>query len=147
MLSYPPTEYVVHGINRDIRFFLEVGLVSFVILTFILGFFMSLGKAAVFKHIPVYYPAHVGAVGGAIGMIGGLGGFLLPLMFGVLNDITGVWQSSFMLMFVIVAAALAWMHYAIRSVERKEWSQQQEITDLPELSSSFRIIPGDQKVL
>lgn len=36
--------------------------------------FMSLGKAAVFKHIPVYQPRHVGAVGGLMGMIGGLGG-------------------------------------------------------------------------
>ena len=42
---------------------------------------MSLGKAAVFKHIPVYYPKNVGAVGGVVGMIGGIGGFLLPLTF------------------------------------------------------------------
>ena len=60
---------------------------------FILGFFMSLGKAAVYKHIPVYYPSHVGAVGGLVGMIGGLGGFVLPIMFGVMNDLTGVWTS------------------------------------------------------
>ena len=49
---------------------------------------MSLGKAAVYKHIPVYYPNHVGAVGGLVGMIGGLGGFVLPIAFGVLNDLT-----------------------------------------------------------
>jgi NNP family nitrate/nitrite transporter-like MFS transporter len=51
-------------------------------LVFVLGFFMSLGKAAVYKHIPVYYPEHVGAVGGLVGMIGGLGGFVLPILFG-----------------------------------------------------------------
>ena len=62
---------------------------------FVLGFFMSLGKAAVYKHIPVYYPGHVGAVGGLVGMVGGLGGFILPLLFGVLNDLTGVWTSCF----------------------------------------------------
>ena len=38
---------------------------------------MSLGKAAVYKHIPVYYPDNVGSVGGSVGMIGGLGGFVL----------------------------------------------------------------------
>ncbi|WP_417531836.1 MFS transporter [Marinobacter lipolyticus] len=141
LLSYPPTEYVVQGINGDIRFFLEISLVPFVALIFILGFFMSLGKAAVYKHIPVYYPGHVGAVGGVVGMIGGLGGFLLPLTFGILNDITGVWQSSFMLMFVIVTAALAWMHYAIRSAERVEWAAHETKTDLPELASPQLFYP------
>ena len=34
-----------------------MGLVPFVVAIFVLGFFMSLGKAAVYKHIPVYYPA------------------------------------------------------------------------------------------
>ncbi|GGC61114.1 MFS transporter [Marinobacter halophilus] len=136
LLSYPPTEYVIHGIERDIRFSLEINLMLFVVLIFILGFFMSLGKAAVFKHIPVYYPMHVGAVGGVVGMIGGLGGFVLPLTFGVLNDVTGIWQSSFMLMFVIATAALAWMHFAIRSAERVEWAANEEKTDLPELTSS-----------
>lgn len=141
LLSYPPTEYVIHGIEGDVRFYLEVGLVPFVVLTFILGFFMSLGKAAVYKHIPVYYPNHVGAVGGVVGMIGGLGGFLLPLAFGVLNDVTGIWQSCFMVMFVIVAAALAWMHYAIRKAERVEWAQQQTRTDLPELATPQLFYP------
>jgi NNP family nitrate/nitrite transporter-like MFS transporter len=72
----------------------------------VLGFFMSLGKAAVFKHIPVYYPNNVGAVGGLVGMIGGLGGFVLPIAFGVLNDLTGIWTSCFMLLFLIVAGSL-----------------------------------------
>ncbi|MBP0574786.1 nitrate transporter permease, partial [Mycobacterium tuberculosis] len=81
---------------------------------FILGFFMALGKAAVYKHIPVYYPNHVGAVGGLVGMIGGLGGFVLPILFGVLLELTGLWTSCFMALFVIVAVSLAWMHVAIR---------------------------------
>jgi len=106
---------------------------------------MSLGKAAVYKHIPVYYPMHVGAVGGVVGMIGGLGGFILPLTFGVLNDLTGIWQSCFMLMFVIVAAALAWMHYAIRSAERVEWAANEERTDLPELASPQLFYPLNRK--
>ncbi|WP_372986825.1 MFS transporter, partial [Marinobacter sp.] len=141
LLSYPPTDYVVHGIEGDIRFTLDMSLSMFVVLIFTLGFFMSLGKAAVYKHIPVYYPMHVGAVGGVVGMIGGLGGFILPLTFGVLNDITGIWQSCFMLMFVIVAAALAWMHYAIRTAEREEWAANEERTDLPELATPHLFYP------
>lgn len=118
LLSYPATNYVVHGVKGDISFTLAVGLVPFTILVFTLGFFMSLGKAAVYKHIPVYYPDRVGAVGGVVGMIGGLGGFILPIAFGALNDIVGVWTSCFMLLFVIVLASLLWMHYAIRQLER-----------------------------
>src|SRR5690554_1289308 len=145
LLSYPPTDYVVHGINGDVRFTLEMSLPVFIVLIFTLGFFMSLGKAAVYKHIPVYYPMHVGAVGGVVGMIGGLGGFILPLTFGVLNDVTGIWQSCFMLMFIIAAAALAWMHYAIRSAERVEWAANKEQTDLPELASPQLFYPLNRK--
>lgn len=91
-----------------------LGAVVFIVVAFVLGFFMSLGKAAVYKHIPVYYPGSVGAVGGLVGMIGGLGGFVLPIAFGLLNEMTGMWTSCFMLLFAIVMGSLAWMHVSIR---------------------------------
>lgn len=131
LLSYPPTEYVVSGIRGPITFRLETGLLAFTVLVFVLGFFMSLGKAAIYKHIPVYYPEHVGAVGGVVGLVGGLGGFVLPIAFGLLNDLTGIWQSCFMLLFAIVAVALAWMHVSIRIMERGVLSP--ELKQLPEL--------------
>lgn len=117
MLSYPPTTYIIEGVTGPISFRTEMGLVPFLVTIFVLGFFMSLGKAAVFKHIPVYYPNHVGAVAGLVGMVGGLGGFVLPLAFGALIDLTGVWTSCFALLFVLVSVALAWMHLAIRHME------------------------------
>jgi len=119
MLSYPQTDYVIHGIRGEIAFSTRMDLVPFVITIFVLGFFMSLGKAAVYKHIPVYYPGHVGAVGGLVGMIGGLGGFVLPIMFGVMNDLTGISTGIFMLLFGLVAATVIWMHIAIRQMERE----------------------------
>ena len=118
ILSYPPTDYIVRGIKGPIAFHMEMGLVPFIVTVFVLGFFMALGKAAVYKHIPVYYPKNVGAVGGLVGMIGGLGGFVLPIAFGALNDLTGLWTSCFMLLFVLVTGALIWMHMAIRQMER-----------------------------
>jgi NNP family nitrate/nitrite transporter-like MFS transporter len=119
LLSYPPTDYVVSGIHGKISFHLETGASGFIVLIFILGFFMSLGKAAVYKHIPVYYPDQVGAVGGLVGAVGGLGGFFLPVLFGVVNDMTRLWQSCFMILFVITAIALVWMHFSIRQMERQ----------------------------
>ncbi|WP_256646891.1 MFS transporter [Thermomonas paludicola] len=133
LLAYPDTQYIVKGINGDITFHLAIGVVPFTVLVFVLGFFMSLGKAAVYKHIPVYYPDYVGSVGGVVGMIGGLGGFILPIAFGALNDLTGVWTSCFMLLFVVVASALAWMHFAIRRMERRHFPQIGRETDLPEI--------------
>jgi MFS transporter, NNP family, nitrate/nitrite transporter len=117
ILSYPTTDYVVHGIKGNIAFSFGLSFTAFTVVTFVLGFFMSLGKAAVYKHIPVYYPSRVGSVGGVVGLVGGLGGFVLPIAFGALNDLTGVWTSCFMLMFLVVAASLGWMHYAIRRME------------------------------
>ncbi len=135
-LSYPPTEYRVQGVHGIVEFSFSVRLPIFIMLIFVLGFFMSLGKAAVFKHIPVYYPTHVGVVGGAVGMIGGLGGFFLPLTFGMLNDVIGIWQSAFMLLFALASAALIWMHFAIRAAERAEWQRGEEpVQDLPELAT------------
>jgi NNP family nitrate/nitrite transporter-like MFS transporter len=131
MLSYPNTDYVIHGIRGPITFSTSLSLVPFVLLIFVLGFFMSLGKAAVYKHIPVYYPEHVGSVGGLVGMIGGLGGFVLPIAFGALLDLTGVWTSCFMLLFGIVAVSLAWMHFSIRQMEKA--ALPEELGALPEL--------------
>jgi MFS transporter, NNP family, nitrate/nitrite transporter len=119
VLSVPPTDYLVHGIDGRIAFHFAIGPAAFIAVMFVLGFFMSLGKAAVYKHIPAYYPQNVGAVGGLVGMIGGLGGFILPIAFGLLNDLTGLWTSCFMLLFVIVAGSLLWMHLAIRKMERQ----------------------------
>ncbi len=137
ILSYPETQYIVKGIDGDIRFGLAIGLVPFTVLVFVLGFFMSLGKAAVYKHIPVYYPGHVGAVGGVVGMIGGLGGFLLPIAFGALADYTNIWSSCFMLLFLLVAAALAWMHYAIRRMDLGKFPALGAEHDLPEITAAW----------
>ncbi|MBY5819481.1 NarK/NasA family nitrate transporter [Rhizobium leguminosarum] len=91
----------------------------FIVVIFVLGFFMSLGKAAVYKHIPAYYPENVGAVGGVVGMMGGLGGFILPIAFGLLKDMTGLWSSCFLLLFAIVVISLIWMHLSVKQLSRQ----------------------------
>lgn len=136
MLSYPNTDYVIHGIHGPITFSTSMGLVPFIFAIFVLGFFMSLGKAAVYKHIPVYYPEHVGAVGGLVGMIGGLGGFVLPIVFGAMLDLTGVWTSCFVLLFGIVAVSTVWMHVSVREMERRAAAEARgDLPELPEMQS------------
>jgi len=137
VMSYPQTTYIVQGIphadgsERLIQFSFGIPLYMFVFLTVILGFVMSLGKAAVYKHIPVYFPDNVGAVGGLVGMIGGLGGFVLPISFGILLDVFHVWSAVFMLMFVIVGVSTIWMHLAIRKMDR---ARHPELLDNTHLS-------------
>ena len=135
VLAYPPTDYVVQGINGPLHFHMATGVVTFTCLIFVLGFFMSLGKAAVYKHIPVYYPDNVGSVGGLVGMIGGLGGFVLPIAFGALNDLTGIWTSCFMLLFLIAGVSLVWMHFAIQRMERDALaSGLHKLPEFPEMA-------------
>ena len=138
VLSYPATSYVVDGIDGPIAFRIATPLPVFMTVLVILGFFMSLGMAAVFKHIPVYYPQEIGAVGGLVGMIGGLGGFVLPLAFGMMNDLTHIWTSCFMLLFALVATALAWMHLAIRRMERAKTPELGQLPALPEMANLER---------
>ncbi|MFN0044607.1 MAG: nitrate/nitrite transporter [Alphaproteobacteria bacterium] len=142
LLSYPATEYTVAGIKGPIHFTIAIGFVPFTILTFILGFFMSLGKAAVYKHIPIYYPGHVGSVGGIVGLIGGLGGFVLPIAFGAMNDFIGIWTSCFMLLFLVVAVSLLWMHVAIVHMERARAPELRGPKDFPEIDMLGPVLPA-----
>ena len=145
MLSYPPTDYVIQGKNGPIAFSTQMDVWPFVAVLFVLGFFMSLGKAAVFKHIPVYYPNHVGAVGGLVGMIGGLGGFVLPILFGTLLDLSGVYTSCFALLFALVGVALLWMHMSIRAMERK--THGEALDTLPALPEMQEIHDPERTVM
>ena len=133
ILSYPSTEYLIHGIEGDIKFSLEINLYVFVLLTILLGFMMSLGKAAVYKHIPVYYPNNVGSVGGMVGLVGGLGGFILPIIFGIVQDITNIASTCFMILFSVVGIALIWMHVIVQNLERSRHPAIAKPHDLPEL--------------
>ncbi|MBY0511651.1 MAG: NarK/NasA family nitrate transporter, partial [Rhodospirillaceae bacterium] len=117
ILSYPATDFVVQGIEAPMAFSLQINESTFAFLTIVLGSAMALGMAAVYKHIPHYYPDHIGAVGGLVGLMGGLGGFILPITFGIMNDLLGIWTACFALLFLIVVVNLAWMHFAILKME------------------------------
>jgi NNP family nitrate/nitrite transporter-like MFS transporter len=91
----------------------SIGLVPFVILVFILGCAMGIGKAAVYKHIPEYFPGAVGPVGGLVGMLGGLGGFFLPPLFAYTKDWSGFPSSTFFVLFLLTLACAFWMHWTV----------------------------------
>lgn len=143
-LSYPPTQYIVEGITGPIEFSFAIGIVPFAVLMMVLGFFMSLGMAATYKHIPVYYPEHVGSVGGLVGMLGGLGGFFLPITFGMLNDAMNVWTSCFMLLYGLLVVAFIWMHMVVRRMERRNVPGLIEIGRLIEMKITDTLKPDSE---
>lgn len=108
LLSYPPTTMIIHGIKGDVAVNLGIGVVLFTILAFLVGLAQGFGKASVYRSLADYYPTQMGVVGGIVGLIGGLGGFVLPIMFGVAADAIGVRSSCFMLMFLLVIATMLW---------------------------------------
>jgi NNP family nitrate/nitrite transporter-like MFS transporter len=111
-------ELLAKGITR-IHFQANVWIFTF--LVFALGIVWGIGKAAVYKHIPDYFPEEVGVVGGMVGVLGGLGGFFCPILFGYLLKGTGLWTSCWMLMFGLSVICLWWMHTVITNmIKRKE---------------------------
>jgi NNP family nitrate/nitrite transporter-like MFS transporter len=93
---------------------------TFAALTVTVAVGMGIGKASVYKYIPNYFPSDVGAVGGLVGMLGALGGFLLPKAFGWLGRETGVPQAGFLSLLLLTLASFVWLILAVRSQRQSE---------------------------
>lgn len=102
-------------------------------LLFLAGILMGLGMAAVYKHIPEYFPNEVGVVGGLVGVLGGLGGFVLPIVFGYLLGASGIWTTCWLLLSALSIVCAVWMHLAIlatsRSIEKGEEIERSKAAD------------------
>jgi MFS transporter, NNP family, nitrate/nitrite transporter len=111
LLSYPQTDFTIVTVNGPRTFHIGLGPWAFTALMFLIGMAWAFGKASVFKYISDEYPHNIGVVSGIVGLAGGLGGFVLPIMFGALVDLTGVRSSCFMLMYGVVWVSLIWMYF------------------------------------
>lgn len=116
----------------------SVGVVAFTALVFVIGCAMGVGKAAVYKHIPEYFPRDVGAVGGLVGSLGALGGFALPPLFAWATGWVGLPQATFAVLFVVTAIAAVWMHLTVMGLLHRA---------SPELAAKFEHEPGEEAEL
>ena len=91
---------------------------------------MGIGKASNLKFVPVWYPKDVGAVGGTVGLLGGLGGWFLPLYFFTpLEAATGDPASIFWVLFGFTVVSTLWLLVAI---SRIRVGQLKPLTSVPE---------------
>ncbi|GBL44968.1 nitrate/nitrite transporter [Sulfuriferula multivorans] len=127
-LSYPQTQFTILTVGGAKTFHIGLNPTVFTILLFVMGVAWAFGKASVFKYISDDYPHNIGVISGIVGLVGGLGGFILPIVFGALVDLTGIRSSAFMMLFGVVWVSLMWMYfsevrplYAVR--ERKRITQ------------------------
>jgi NNP family nitrate/nitrite transporter-like MFS transporter len=111
IVLYVPEKLHAEGRVETMRFVMGPQLFTF--LVFIVGCGMGVGKAAVYKHIPEYFPQDVGAVGGLVGLFGALGGFFLPLLFAYSFGATGIPQTTFAILFLVTLGSFVWMHLVV----------------------------------
>jgi len=120
-LSYPQTDMVIKTVDGTMNVHIGLNSTVFTFFMFTIGVAFAVGKASVFKYISDDYTHNIGVISGIVGLAGGMGGFFLPIMFGVLVDLTGVRSSIFMLMFGIIWVSLVWMYWTeVRPMKQVE---------------------------
>lgn len=115
--SVKKKELLARGVTHV---YFQANVWVFTALVFLAGIMMGVGKAAVYKHIPEYFPNDVGVVGGLVGVIGGLGGFFCPIVFGYLLRWSGLWTSCWLFLAIFSIGCLVWMHLVILKMGRKQ---------------------------
>jgi NNP family nitrate/nitrite transporter-like MFS transporter len=129
IVLYVPEKIHAGGQVETMRF--VMGPVLFTFLVFIVGCGMGIGKAAVYKHIPEYFPKDVGAVGGLVGLFGALGGFFLPLLFAYSFKATGIPQTTFAILFIVTLASAVWMHLVVLKLLKQAAPHLEHVFESP----------------
>ena len=106
---------VIHGVDRDVHLDREISRGVFNALILIIGLAQGFGRASVYKVIHDCYPENMGSVGGTVAMLGGIGGFTLPILFGMTVDFAGVYSASFMMLYGVAATCMIAMYFSLRS--------------------------------
>jgi NNP family nitrate/nitrite transporter-like MFS transporter len=87
------------------------------ILFLVMGMF-GMGNGAVFQIAPQRFPADIELLTGIVGAAGGLGGFFLPSLFGLLKDLSGSYATGlFCFALLIATAVVLLLEFGVR------WSQ------------------------
>ncbi len=97
----------------------------------LMGAFLGAGNGAVFKLVPDVAPGQTGASSGIIGAIGGIGGFVLPLILGFTKELTGSYTLGFGLFSINAVICLVGLKHMIR--DGKTSKQKKNVKALPSI--------------
>ena len=111
-LSYPPTDLVISGIDRQVALHIEINVWLFTALLFVVGIAQGLGRASVYSLLYRYYPQQFGAASGIVSAVAATGGFTLPVLFGLSQDLLGIYSGCFMLLYGVLALCMILMFFA-----------------------------------
>jgi NNP family nitrate/nitrite transporter-like MFS transporter len=93
---------------------------SVMVATLLAGMFcLGMGNGATFQLVPQRFREEIGTATGIIGAVGGLGGFLLPMLLGVMKQSTGSFAPAFLLLAALAGGAAAWLY--ILSLREHGW--------------------------
>jgi len=87
-------------------------------LVILVGVGMGIGKASVYRYIPDYFPADVGAVGGLVGTLGALGGVVLLPTFGIMEK-SGLRTSAFAALALLIGICILWLHVIVVGIRQE----------------------------
>jgi NNP family nitrate/nitrite transporter-like MFS transporter len=81
-----------------------------------------MGNGAVFQLVSQRFRREIGVVTGIVGAAGGVGGFLVPFLIGVLKDLTGSYGSGFFVLSLVGFGSVGLLAYVQRSW-RRTWAR------------------------
>ncbi len=135
-MSYPQTALVIKTTTGEAMFDLSLNVWVFTAFLFVLGIAWGFGKASVFKFLSDEYPENIGVASGIVGLAGGMGGFLLPIMFGILIDYTGINSVIFMLLYGATAVSLVWMYFTFAREQKLKRTKETRAAALDEYTET-----------
>ncbi|MGH7828901.1 MAG: nitrate/nitrite transporter [Candidatus Binatia bacterium] len=85
---------------------------------------LGMGNGAVFQLVPQRFQREIGVVTGVVGAAGGLGGFFLPSLLGLLKDLTGSYGTGFIVFSMAAFCCAGFLAYVQRGW-RRNWAREE----------------------
>lgn len=85
---------------------------------------LGMGNGSVFQLVPQRFRKEIGVMTGMVGMAGGVGGFYLASSLGYSKQLTGSYQTGFLIFAALALVALAGLT-AVKTRWRTTWGSAQ----------------------